>query len=144
MAMIETRRYGPRDGLQALPLEGRVHELEDEFGDQIRVRSRTGEPWGPCRKPPRLEGLVPGHSFRLADPLIATLLITIIGWVATPIATSLIEKLFEKKEDTKHVIIVIVHEDCDAEFWLPRDNQKLIAHFRRREENSQPTSSAAG
>lgn len=118
MAIIETRSRG---GGNAILLEAKVHELEDEFGHQVEFRTRLVEAWAPPE-----------------------LVVTIIGSVTGAIATRLIEKLFEKKEDSKNVTILIVHQDLNVVFNVPADNQKCVEHFRQLEEDSKPTSSAAG
>jgi len=118
MAIIETCSRG---GGNAALLEGRVHELADELGDQIEFRETLE--WAQIR------------YWQAPEP---TLLITIIGWVVAPIITALVEKLFEKKEDTKNVTIQIIHQDFGVIFNLPADSQKCVDHFKRLEENSEP------
>jgi len=144
MATIETGSYGRLWVVKekALRLEERVHELADEFGDQINFRSRSD--WDRRAKPPTLEVPGPGGKVdRFTGPELAALVITIIGWVASPLVTKLIDKLFEKKEDTKNVIIQVIHQDSGIVFNLPAQNRTCLEYFRRLE-NSKPPSSAAG
>jgi len=121
VAIIQT--FG-RGGENVALLEMRIHELADEFGDQIEFRVRIQEAY----VPPELE----------------VLLITIIGGVAAHVVTKLIDKLFEKKEDAKNVTIQIIHQDFGVVFNLPGDNEKCAEHFRRLEKDSDPNSSAEG
>lgn len=99
-----------RRGGNAIKLEMRVHELEDEFKHKVEFRKRFLE------------------AYALPE-----LVITIIGPVATYFIIRLIEKLFKKEEDTKDVKIQIIHQDFNITFNLPSDNGKCLEHFRRLE-----------
>jgi len=118
MAIVVTRSRG---GGKAILLGARVHELADEFGEQIEFRKELWEAYAPPE-----------------------LVVTIVGAVAGAIVGRLIDKLFEKKEDTKNVTIQIIHQDFGIVFNLPEDSQECVEHFKRREENREPTSSASG
>lgn len=105
MTIVETCSRG---GGNAIKLEMKVHELEEEFKDEIEFRQRA------------LEAYVPPE-----------LVIAIIGTVSSHFIIRLIEKLFEKKEDTEDVTIKIVHQDFNVIFNLPLDEGKCIEHFRQ-------------
>jgi len=87
----------------------KVHELEKEFKDEIEFRTSSL----------LLEAYVPPE-----------LVIAIIGTVSSHFIIKLIEKLFEKKEDTKDVTILIVHQNFNVIFNLPLDKGKCVEHFK--------------
>jgi hypothetical protein len=100
-----------RGGGNAIKLEMKVHELKKEFGDEIEFRIRVVEVYAPPE-----------------------LVITIIGTVASHFIIKLIEKLFEKKEDTEDVRILIIHQDFNMTFELPPDKGKCVEHFKQLQE----------
>ena len=107
MPIVETCSRG---GGNAIELEMKVHELEKEFKDEIEFRISSL----------LLEAYVPPE-----------LVITIIGTVAGHFVIKLIEKLFEKKEDTEDVRILIIHQDFNVIFNLPLDKGECVEHFKQ-------------
>lgn len=97
-----------RGGGNAIKLEMKVHELKKEFKGEIEFQTRL------------LEAYVPPE-----------LIITIIGIVSSHFIIRLIEKLFEKKEDTKDITIQIIHKDFNINFNLPLDKEKCVEHFKK-------------
>jgi hypothetical protein len=108
MPIVETCSRG---GGNAIRLEVKVHELEKEFGDEIEFRTRL------------MGAYVPPE-----------LLIAIIGTVSSHFIIKLIEKLFEKKEDTEDVRILIIHQDFNMTFNLPLDKGRCVEHFKQLQE----------
>ncbi|MDE2009289.1 MAG: hypothetical protein KGJ09_04330 [Candidatus Omnitrophica bacterium] len=72
------------------------------------------------------------NSISPADA-VAMLFITIGGTVSANAITLLIQKLFEKKEESKGINIHIKIENSNITFNLPEDQQKLLDHYKKEE-----------
>ena len=99
-------------GEKALTLEEKIQGLKEKFKDEIEFRQRYSEVHEPSSQELRIE---------------------ILGFVTAIISfiKLLIEKLFDKNEDTSDVKIQIIHQDFNVSFNLPSDKEKCIEHFER-------------